>query len=219
MIDLVAYFRRLEEIVGDTTPDDQITFKVHWNTYDEAKQVMGDIRRMQKEIRLLKKHLVLEQSGVRFQFSDAKAQVGNSWGSVAFGAFFGRKALGSANASQRNHIQAQQHKAMSSYDEMKHFMDRMIVKLDNLKGQIEASKEYQIGRLKISTPPPLPPYQNTAPCKLWAFLENSVKGPFTVEQLSGLVKAQVANDTTLVCYDGTEDWIGLFEVPQLGGLL
>ncbi|MFZ4596734.1 MAG: DUF4339 domain-containing protein, partial [Verrucomicrobiaceae bacterium] len=55
--------------------------------------------------------------------------------------------------------------------------------------------------------------------RYWAYLGTEVKGPFSIEQLSGLLTAHVADDTTLVCLEGTEDWKGFYEIPELASLL
>jgi hypothetical protein len=215
--DLTHYFRALELIVGDKTPDDKITFNFHWTDYVAAKRVIGDIRNMQKEIRLLKKNLTSEMSNVRSHHTTQKTAIGKGVGSALGGMLLGRKMVNSMNAVRRDDARVAQHQVMQPYEAMKHLMDQLLAKLDVVKLEIELSPEYRNRHSAQALPLPRPP--NLSKSRYWAYLSNTVKGPFSCEQLSGLLAAHVADDTTLVCLDGLEEWKGFYEIPELAELL
>lgn len=217
MSDLTPYFRALEHVVGDQTPDDKITFNFHWDDYESGKRLIANIRDMQKQIRLLKKQLSAEMSEVRSHMTTNRTAIGKGVGTALGGMIFGRKAMGSMNAARRDDARVAQHRAMQPYEDLKNLMDQVLAKLESTKSHIELSPEYRVRPVSSrALPPPRPP---TSKSRFWAYLGNEVKGPFTIEQLSGLLTAHVANDTTLVCLEGTEDWKGFYEMPELAVFL
>lgn len=217
MSDLTSYFRKLEHIVGDQTPDDQISFNFRWDDYESGKRVIASVRTMQKEIRLLKKQLSSEMTELRSHMTTQKTAIGKGLGSALGGMVFGRKAVGAINAARRDDARVAQHRMMQPYENMKSLMDQVLGKLETIKAQIELSPEYQKRPAPAKVlPAPRPPKTQ---CRYWAYLGTEVKGPFTIEQLSGLLTAHVADDTTLVCPEGTEEWKGFYEVPELASLL
>jgi len=208
-------------IVGDTKPDSEISLNLRWTDYSSARALITEIRRMQKEIRLVKREVSAEQAAVRSEFVTGKATVGHGVGSALGGMIFGRKAMGSINAGRRDDIRRAQFAAMQPYDQLKRLIDGLLARLDQAKVQIELSPEYQdkpqkrseIHKMTQHAPPlPLPAPQAR---DFFLFIEEEVKGPFTVHQIEGLFAAGTVDDTTLACPVGSETWISLFEAPEL----
>jgi hypothetical protein len=172
---------------------------------------------MQKEIRLLKKQLSSEMSEIRSHMTTVKTAIGKGVGSALGGMVFGRKAVGAMNAARRDDARVAQHRMLQPYENMKNLMDQVLFKLETIKAQIELSPEYQ--KRPASAKALQAPRPPSSSLRYWAYLGIEVKGPFSIEQLSGLLTAHVADDTTLVCLEGTEDWKGLYEIPELASLL
>ena len=64
----------------------------------------------------------------------------------------------------------------------------------------------------VQPPVPRPPHSHhQQPVKLFLFIANEVKGPFSFEQIRGIITSGAATLETQCCKEGTEDWRSVSE--------
>jgi GYF domain 2 len=202
--DLIA---KIGEIVGDDVSDGKIDFKYSWDSYEQAKALLLRIRTVQKELRLLRRQISATISSTKSDFSGARISVGKGVGSSIAAGFFGRKAVGRINASRRDDLRRAQIKTVAPYENVKRIIDQIITKLDEVKGKIDLSPDYQARPTRAAKPastrpPPLPP----ASGRYYVYLNGEVKGPYMREQLIALYDTGTIVADTQCCLEGTEQW-------------
>ena len=210
------FLARINHIVGCDVSKSDSTIRLNWNNYDEGRALIQRLRVMQKELQLLKQEIGATVTAIKSEFTTARTKVGKSFGAGLAAGFFGRKTMGRANASHRDSLRRGQMQAVAPYETLKGTIDRLLAVLDQLKGQIEVSPAYKIRTATLpkkavvvpSTPLLPPPTPELAPPthRYFAFLNDDVKGPYSVEQLMALKDAGTLTEQTQICPEGTEDW-------------
>ncbi|MEJ5240073.1 MAG: hypothetical protein WHS87_02635 [Anaerolineales bacterium] len=133
------YLSRIEEILGKHFVSRKMHLQFTWNTPEEAKQHLAQIRLMQKQLRLVKKELNATIKMIRSNFAARKAQVGTGFGSGLMAGLAGKRTVGKMNVVARENLRREQMKALSPYESVSRTIDEILVQLDRIKIQIESS--------------------------------------------------------------------------------
>lgn len=193
------YLGRLNRIVGHDVTQATEILHFSWKDYQEGLTLLERIRRMQKELRLLKQEVSGTISAIESEFRAAHTGVSK------------RKVAG-RNAARKDNPRRDQLDSVVPYQTIKHAIDRTIVQLDSVKGQIELSPQCQVRGGRTDSPryptsaPPVPP------ARFFVYVQEVVKGPYTSEQLAALYDLQSISEDTLCCSEGTENWQRYFDI-------
>ena len=134
------FLHRIQEIVGDTNIDQEITFSLPMNTPEEISDSVIRIRKYESELRILKKELVSHMRDLKSSFSSESAQVGSTVGSFLFRAVAGGRSAGRMNTLNRNSIRSQKLAALQPCERMKLFLDRFATELSCTKEKLKIRK-------------------------------------------------------------------------------
>ncbi len=213
----LEYMARIKRVMGIPAGQDSTTLHLTWNNREEGKALIQRIREMQKELRLIKQEVTATISAVKSEFASARTQVGKGFGAGLAAGFFGRKAMGSVNASEKDRLRRKQADFVRPYEAAKHEIDQFLATLDRFKGKIELSPEYRVAeskaQAKVLAPWALSALPPRAAPKYFVFLNEDVKGPYTKSQLATLLDAGTITPETQVCPEGTEEWRFLSSLP------
>ena len=141
---------------------------------------------------------------MRSEYASEKAQVGAGVGNVISGAIFGRRLIGKVNVLERDRLRRAALSAQEPFNVVKNFIDECVLKLDAAKAQIQSSESYQ--RTKKAAPQEIKDIRDSNQA-FYVYLDNSVKGPFTKDQLLALCQVGTVDPFTKICIAGTETWI------------
>jgi len=182
-----------------------------FSNYTEAKDALAGLRKAQKELRALKRDVNAEMGQVRSDFQSKGVAVGKGIGTMVAGGLLGKKSVGKVNASRRDDVRRQKEIALTPYADTKNWIDDLIHTLDQAKHQVEMSKEYQEKPVKKRATKKVASKRAKKLLvlkepKFFIFLDEKIKGGFTVDELEPLFKAEVINQDTLLCNEGEEDW-------------
>ena len=162
---------------------------------------------MQKKLRLLKQQIKAAIASTKSEFTTARVSVGKSFGAGFAAGLFGRKTMGSINATRRDDLRRAQIRAVAPYENVKGIIDQIINKLDSIKGQIELSPEYQTRPEKpIKAAPIRPPPLPATSRRYYVYLNSEIKGPYLREQLKALYDTGTIATDTQCCLEGAEEW-------------
>ena len=132
-MDATEYRAKMESILGSPMVDNQIRLNLKWNTAEEAKRLLAQIRQQQKELRFIKKEIVLDMKQLRSAYTAQKSEVqAGFWASLA-----GRKSAGHDRASKRENLRRQELNALSSYQVIASLIDNALVSLDGAKLKLD----------------------------------------------------------------------------------
>jgi F0F1-type ATP synthase membrane subunit b/b' len=100
----------------------------------EGKAALADVRRLQKELRQIKRNVNLEMKTVRTQYKARIAAAGTSgWtGLLAMGRGGSRY-----RASEKRRVRAERDSKLAPYDEVKLTIDDLLVQMDGAKLQLQ----------------------------------------------------------------------------------
>lgn len=211
------YIRKIESTLGSPLVNGQVKVRFQYDTLIEARDQMARIRTFQRGLRLLKKDVGFTIKQVRASYTGQRAEVGTGLGSDLVAGFFGRKTSGRMNAANREDLRRQQLAAVEPYQTISRFIDEFLMRLDTSKNNLQqwmADRKYQLDdddEADVAQPPVLsptpPPVLQRLP-RHFIYLNDSVVGPYTADQIKALHDTGVVTDETLCCREGTEDWIG-----------
>lgn len=206
------FLDKISQIVGDDISDGDIKLNLRWENREEGKQVLAHIRAMQAELRQLKKEVAFEASSIRSAYTSKRTAVGKSFTAGLAGAFFGRRTVGAFNAARRDDFRCEQLAAVEPYERVKGIIDEVIHRLNEVKARVESSEEYSI---KPSSPPRgAQAKQGEQSRKYFVRLGTEVKGPFSPEQVKGLMVAGLVTLDSEVQIEGIDAWIKLSAVEE-----
>lgn len=129
------YIDKVVATLGPLFQNNNINLR--WNTPEEAKQCIAIIRLKQKEIKLVKGEITAAKKQIHSQYTDKKTNVGKGFGAAVATGVFGAKAVGRSNSVARNNIRNQEMKVMQPYVDAERFIADLLVKLDNVKLQLD----------------------------------------------------------------------------------
>lgn len=129
------YEDRANAIIGSMFPHGKA--KLEWHSTKEAQLLKARITQMQKELRFLKKELAAVIRSINAQAINERAKIGKSFGSGVAAGLFGKKTVGSFNASMKNSISESQRKAREPYDRVKRQIDSVVLQLDETKLKLD----------------------------------------------------------------------------------
>jgi len=198
---------RIAAILGGQLRNGVVRLDCSWKDYKQAKVLLSNLRRMQKDLRALKRDVSAIIRQLTSEYTTARVSVGKGAGTAIAGLFVSKKAIGKANALRRDELRRSKEHAIAPYRSLKGNIDDVIHKLETIKHDIEGSAEYQVrpaarNRTRVSKQRQL----TTKSQRYFVLLDDKVKGPFSTEELEGLVKASVADANTQLCLEGEEDW-------------
>ena len=154
---------------------------------------------------------MLKWGKVRSDFQSKGVAIGKGVGTMVAGWLLGKKSVGKVNASRRDDVRRQKEIALTPYADTKNWIDDLIHTLDQAKHQVEMSKEYQEKPVKKRATKKVASKKAKKLLvlkepKFFIFLDEKIKGGFTVDELEPLFKTEVINQDTLLCNEGEEDW-------------
>lgn len=133
-----SYFKgRLESILGVAVRRNKAKLGFEWSTSSEAKGLIRRLRRMQAELRFLKRDLGHRMSIVRAEFARRSAAIGTGFGTGLMIGFFGRKTSGKYNALKRDDLRRQRIRELEPYENVARLIDRAIFEIGTVKTQAE----------------------------------------------------------------------------------
>lgn len=134
------YQSQIEQILGSRFRSGKIELQFIWNSPEEARQHLIEIRHMQKQLRLVKKDLNATMKVVRANFAAKRAQVGTGLGTGIMAGILGKKTVGKMNVIiKRENLRREQINALAPYEGVSRTIDEILVQLDRVKIQLEAS--------------------------------------------------------------------------------
>jgi hypothetical protein len=137
------FLQRINEIIGDTVADGAISVNLTWGNRAEAKAALTRIRQMQIELRVLKQQVSVVETTIRSDFTTKRTAVGKSIGAGIAAGLFGRHNMGRVNAVTRANLRRDQIAALEPYAKIKRVIDALVQTLNEAKGRILTSGEYQ----------------------------------------------------------------------------
>jgi hypothetical protein len=144
------------QILGTEVFDNQIVYpRFHWDNPQEGKQVLLRIKRMQNQLRRLKRQVNFELSSVQSQFMMHRLEVGTSFISGSASLVLGRSSVGRIHTATRQDIRRAQLEAIKPYKNLKRIIDEVLHQLSDVKYQVEVSSGYRTARIQES-----PPFEN-----------------------------------------------------------
>ena len=195
------FLSKLSEIVGHDVSDSRAKLHLSWNNREEGRAVLQRIRTMQKQLRFLKQEVNAIAAAVKSDYTTERMKVGKTLASGLAAGFFGRRTVGRFNSAQRDSLRRSQMGAVAPYEAIKHAIDRTIASLDQVKGRVELSPEYQ----QTASSPSTSRLVDSA-ARFYAYLREEVKGPYSRDQLAALFDTQVISTNTMCCPEGSEEW-------------
>ncbi len=135
--------------------------------------------------------------------------VGKGVGAGIAGAFLGRKTVGGFNAIKRHSLRDAKDAALAPYEDLKVTIDRIVHQLDDVKHNIEMSEEYANKPAKKRTKKADGKQEDSVQKKearFYAFMGGQVRGPFDLQEIGALVKADAISTDTQLCVEGEQDW-------------
>lgn len=223
MSEIEDYLVQIEKIIGSEFSDGQIHLDFSCEDYEGARKLLHDFRTMQKELRALKRDINQTIKGIRSEFTTERLMVGKSLGSAFAAGLLGRRAVGSYNAAKRDDLRVERDDAIAPFNALKGIVDDVIHQLDKGKFEIESSETYKnkpSRKVKKPNSAREPKGVSTLQQKSKRYfinLSGDIKGPMAIEQIEGLLAADVVDKATLICVEGEIDWHPLehfFEVPK-----
>jgi hypothetical protein len=100
----------------------------------EGKDALANVRRLQKELRQIKRNINLEMKTIRAQYKPKIAEAGTTgWtGLLAMGRGGGR-----LRASEKRRVRAERDSRLAPYDQVKLTIDDLLVQMDGAKLQLQ----------------------------------------------------------------------------------
>ncbi len=133
MLTAEEYLNRLKTILQSPVKNNRIVIELHWNSITEARQLLVQIRHMQKEVTLLKKDLNLTMKLIRSSFTSQKATVQAGF----LASLGGARVAGRTRALKREKLRQQQVSKVTPYEYINRLSDEALTRMDNLKIQIQ----------------------------------------------------------------------------------
>jgi hypothetical protein len=134
------YITKIESILGVKMHNNAFELSFSFDTEEEGKLLLRRITMMKKEMGIVKKELNNTMKNIRSEYTAKKAEVGTSFGAGLAAGLFGKKFVGKNNAIQKENLRRQQVNAISPYEVVLNLVDKLLIKLDDLKIQIEQKK-------------------------------------------------------------------------------
>lgn len=205
----MEFVAQISQIVGIDVSDPKAEVRFSYNTYEEARELVKQLKNTIKRLQLLKQEVNATISAIKSEYATERTSVGKTLGGTFATAFMGRKAAGGFNSLRRDELRRSQVDAVSQYEKLKAEIDGIVAKLSGAKGKIELSPTYQTKpnsptAKSSSIPPPLP--ISAAP-KYFVYLNEEVKGPYSREQLVALCDTGMVSAETQCCISGGQEWI------------
>lgn len=102
----------------------------------DAKNLLKEVRNMQKGIRQIKKEINLEIKAIRQQYKE-KSSTAGAGSALALGLLGQRGAARSIRASAKRGVAQERDRTIAPYEELKMKIDGMLIKMDRFKLQLE----------------------------------------------------------------------------------
>lgn len=136
MVEALEYenraWRTLETIAKNREID------LEWKSIAEARLHKSKITQVQKELRLIKREVIQTRKELNAIYAAQQISVGKGFGSGLAAGIFGRKAVGSVNASARSNLRQRQLSAIAPYDNVNRLIDSILLQLDQVKLQLDS---------------------------------------------------------------------------------
>jgi hypothetical protein len=195
------YLERLSEIMSDALWETNPDFDGCVDTREEAIALIQHMRHCREDIQSLKREVSGTISAIKSRHATTSAFVGVDMTSLLTNLVFGRRVAGKINTIHRDFIRRSKVTHVSPYEEIKIIADEFCVELDQRRDSLRASDLFrtdtELQAMDVETEPS---------DRLYAYISDQVKGPYTFDQLSVLYDAGAILDETQCCYEGTDDW-------------
>jgi hypothetical protein len=127
------YQSRIEAILGSFFRSGRVELNLKFDSPTEVKQHLIHIRQMQKELRLVKKDVVLEMRQIRSAYTRQQSNARPG----CLSALLGKRAAIHATAMKREKLRGERVEALVPYENVNRMLDEILVKLDEAKNQLE----------------------------------------------------------------------------------
>ncbi len=136
------YQQRAAELINTILPNGRGTLT--WNSPAQAKQLLGQIRMVQKGLRLVKKDIAITMKTIRSAVTTQSTTMNRS---ILVSVFFGVRAAGRVRALNREGIRQKEIQILAPYQAVSRSIDDALLRLDAAKLQIESSTQNRFGNL------------------------------------------------------------------------
>ena len=123
------YRRRIKELGLDR-------MEIRASSIPEAKDVLKRIRRLQKELRQIKKNINLDMKAIRAAYTQKMATAASTASGIV--SLFGkRKLAGQLRADEKRRLRMERDRVLQPYESLKLTIDDLLVQMDAAKDQIQ----------------------------------------------------------------------------------
>lgn len=146
------YWHRIKELGLDH-------MEIQVSTVSEAKETLKHIRKLQKELRQIKKNINLDMKAIRALYSQ-KISTAASTTSGILSLFGKRKLAGQLRADERRRLRMERDRTLQPYESLKLTIDDLLIQMDAAKERlqmfIEKAKSQSESDMRSSTDSDVP---------------------------------------------------------------
>jgi hypothetical protein len=196
------FMKRLGEIVGDDLSDGSLDLNIKW--YGREARAMAEIRKMKRELGMLKREITAVIAEIKSGFASETAVVGLNLGTALASLTVGRRFTGKMNTLHRDALRREKVEKVAPYEHVKEIIQRVVMQLDHAKDQIMLSSETvedDEGDADEASAE-----EEQIVLRFFIYLDEQVKGPYSLDQVKALEDTGFINGETQVCHEGTENW-------------
>jgi len=125
-----VYLRKAQDIIKEFKGEDgKYNFNFPTKTINEAKMSIKRISLIKKNLMVVKRELGQEMTKIRSIYSDASGNVQAG----ALATFAGKGTAGRDRAAKKRGLKANRDKFLEPYEKVKNWIEKVILKMDNLK--------------------------------------------------------------------------------------
>lgn len=103
----------------------------------EVRAWKREVVQLQKELRLVKKRMLVERREIASQYSTRRIMIGKTFAAGFMGGLIGRKRMGGLNAARRADMRVEQLNATQPFDDAAQRLEAIDLQLDELKNAME----------------------------------------------------------------------------------
>jgi hypothetical protein len=129
------YVREVRRILGVPLDQSEIHLQWEYDTPEDIKKHLAQIRQIQKELRLLKREINADIKTIRAEF---KTNISNVQAGF-LASLAGRKFAGHERAIKKEELRNEERKVIYPYESLIRQTDQLIIQLDGTKMQMEHS--------------------------------------------------------------------------------
>ena len=201
------YISKIEEILGGSFTDGCLKLTIRGNT-SKPKEMLRKVRSMQRDLRIVKKEVRMVCSDINAAFDKtSNPDTGDVMIEALQLVLLKWRTANRARALANRQARYVKQEALAPYETVIKYIDQALVQLDAGKARIEDAIDRQIENetedLQVMATPYLPPPPST---RLFVYVSDMVKGPFSLEQLQAMIADYTILLDTPCCMEGSKTW-------------